>query len=465
MEQMITTETKNIVYTEKEIAEDIDFFIRSVEEVAPFPYMNADSLAIQALAMDLKKKGDRPGKTLYLDFMQLAAAFNVDHIYTFNPELMLDEAQQNGDIFFPLFLDFNKGSWQILGVIENAIPEENIGNEIKSINGIAINNVVNRFLPLIADETEKEKIIGRSMPFFLWAADFNAPFAVEIIDKETGSINRVELEGAKDLSEFRTQNTNEADKKLEDFVSFEWMENNIGYINAKSFFFGHNKKISKAFSKELDTYFASLQDKGIKNIIIDLRENSGGSGFPAKAILDRIAQKPYQQSGGSTMRVSKQFTEFIEEMPWAIRVIVKKGQLKNYYKHPVGANFTEESKPSLPEKVKNSFSGQVYVLIGPNTHSAAMMMANAIEDFDLGILVGEPTVSIPRELSNALPLKTPNAQISFLVPATLFTRASGDVNNFEAVNPDVKIETMPEDIRNNHDPVMQYVLEKIAANK
>lgn len=64
MEQMITTETKNIVYTEKEIAEDIDFFIRSVEEVAPFPYMNADSLAIQALAMDLKKKGDRPGKTL-----------------------------------------------------------------------------------------------------------------------------------------------------------------------------------------------------------------------------------------------------------------------------------------------------------------------------------------------------------------------------------------------------------------
>jgi C-terminal processing protease CtpA/Prc len=131
----------------------------------------------------------------------------------------------------------------------------------------------------------------------------------------------------------------------------------------------------------------------------------------------------------------------------------------------VGANFTEESKPSLPEKVKNSFSGQVYVLIGPNTHSAAMMMANAIEDFDLGILVGEPTVSIPRELSNALPLKTPNAQISFLVPATLFTRASGDVNNFEAVNPDVKIETMPEDIRNNHDPVMQYVMERISAGK
>ncbi len=42
MEQMMITETKDIGYTDKEIAEDIDYFIKSVEEVSPFPYMNAD---------------------------------------------------------------------------------------------------------------------------------------------------------------------------------------------------------------------------------------------------------------------------------------------------------------------------------------------------------------------------------------------------------------------------------------
>jgi C-terminal processing protease CtpA/Prc len=139
--------------------------------------------------------------------------------------------------------------------------------------------------------------------------------------------------------------------------------------------------------------------------------------------------------------------------------------MKNFYLHPIGTNVKEENKPTLPKKVKNSFNGQVYVLIGPNTHSAAMMMANAVEDFDLGILVGEPTKSIPRELSNALPLKTPNAKVAFVVPATLFTRASGDANNYEPVNPDVIIETTPEDIQNNHDPVMKYVLERIALGK
>jgi len=465
MEQMTTTETKNNVYTEKEIAEDIDFFIRSVEEVAPFPYMNADSLAIQALAMDLKKKGDRPGKTLYLDFMQLAAAFNVGHIYTFTPEKMLDEALRNGDRFFPLFLDYNKGSWQILGVIENAIPEESIGNEVKSINGIAIHDIVNTFLPLVSDAREKEQIIGRSIPFFLWAADFNAPFTVEIIDKETGLVNRVELEGAQDLGEFRTQSTNDVQEKLDDFVSFEWLENNIGYINAKSFFFGHNRKLSKAFSKEIDAYFASLQDKGVKNLIIDLRENSGGSGFPAESILRRIAHNPYQQTGSSVMRVSYQFKEFVDLFPWALRVYIKRNQLKGYFEQPVGTNFIEVYEPSLPKKVKNKFEGQVYVLIGRDTHSSAMMMANAIEDFDLGILVGEPTVSIPLDMSNALPLKTPNSMISFLVPASLFTRANGDADNNDPVVPDVIIGTTSEDMRNNHDPVMQYVLERIAANK
>jgi hypothetical protein len=93
-----------------------------------------------------------------------------------------------------------------------------------------------------------------------------------------------------------------------------------------------------------------------------------------------------------------------------------------------------------------------------------MMMANAVEDFDLGILVGEPTKSIPRELSNALPLKTPNAKVAFVVPATLFTRASGDANNYEPVKPDVLIETTPDDVQLKRDPVMQYVLGKISGN-
>jgi hypothetical protein len=55
MEQMMITETKNIKYTEKEINQDIDYFIQSVEQVCPFPYMNSDSNSIQKLAMDLKK--------------------------------------------------------------------------------------------------------------------------------------------------------------------------------------------------------------------------------------------------------------------------------------------------------------------------------------------------------------------------------------------------------------------------
>jgi hypothetical protein len=57
--------------------------------------------------MDLKKKGDRLGNELYLDFMRLSAAFNVGHIYTFPPEEMLEEAIKNGDRFFPLFIKKN----------------------------------------------------------------------------------------------------------------------------------------------------------------------------------------------------------------------------------------------------------------------------------------------------------------------------------------------------------------------
>jgi C-terminal processing protease CtpA/Prc len=288
---------------------------------------------------------------------------------------------------------------------------------------------------------------------------------VEIKNSKTGSIEVVQLQGTNDLDKYRTQKPRDTQQKLEDFISFQLLDKNIGLIDAKSFGFIQNKKITKAFEKELETYFAELKEKGVSNLIIDLRENGGGSSYPAEAILQKIAHKPYQQTGGSTMRVSAQFREFLDGLPWAIRMIAKKGSMKDYDKYPIGTNIKEESQPVLPKKVKNSFSGQVYVLIGRNTHSAAMMMANAIEDFDLGTLVGEPTKSIPRELSNALPLKTPNAKIAFVVPATLFTRASGDANNFEPVKPDVIINTSTEDIeQKGEDPEMKYVLKKIKSN-
>jgi hypothetical protein len=461
MEQMMITETKDIVYTEKEIAEDIDYFIKSVEEVSPFPYMNADSLSIRAMADYLKKKGDRKGNELYLDFMRLAAAYNVGHIYTFPPEAMLDEAIKNGYRFFPLFIKKSQGKWEIMGIIDNALPENKIGYEVLKINGKEMSEIIETIQPLLANDGNSEEMIGASFPFLLWAVNTSHPYSVEILNKETGLPEILELQGTNDLDKYRTQKPIGIKPKLDDFITFELLDKNIGYINAKSFGFVQYNEITKAFDNNFESYFASLKEKGVSNLIIDLRENGGGSSYPAEAILQKIANKLYQQTGGSTMRVSKQFGEFLNGLPWAIRMIAKKGSMKDYDKYPIGTNIKEESKPSLPKKVKNSFSGKVYVLIGPNTHSAAMMMANAVEDFDLGILVGEPTKSIPRELSNALPLKTPNAKIAFVVPATLFTRANGDANNFDPVKPDVFINTTSEDIEQKRDPVMQYVLEKI----
>lgn len=464
MEQLSTTEIINVKYTEKQISEDIDYFIKSVEEVAPFPYMNADSLTIQALTKELKQKGDRMGNELYLDFMRLSAAFNVGHIYTFPPEAMLDEAIKNGDQFFPLFLKKNQGNWEIMGIIDNALPEKNIGDKVTKINGMEMNEIIKQIQPLLAADGNSEEMIGNSLPFLLWAVKIGHPFSAEIIHKESGLSEVVQLQGTNDLSKYRTQRPKNENEKLDDYITFEILDKNIGFIDAKSFYFVQNNKITKAFDKELEYYFAQLNEKGVSNLIIDLRENGGGSGYPAEAILQKIAHKPYQQEGGSTMRISAQFKAFIDNLPRPIRLIAKKGQMKNFYLHPIGTNVKEENKPSLPKKVKNRFNGQVYVLIGPNTHSAAMMMANAIEDFDLGILVGEPTKSIPRELSNALPLKTPNAKVAFVVPATLFTRANGDANNYEPVKPDVFIETTPEDVQLKRDSVMQYVLGKIIGN-
>jgi hypothetical protein len=274
--------------------------------------MNSDSNSIQRLAMDLKKKGDRLGNELYLDFMRLSAAFNVGHIYTFPPEEMLDEAIKNGDRFFPLFIKKNSEKWEIMGIIDSALPENNIGNEVLKINGKEMSEIIETIQPLLANDGNSEEMIGASLPFLMWAVNMNHPYAVEIKNSKTGSIEVVQLQGTNDLDKYRTQKPRDTQQKLEDFISFQLLDKNIGLIDAKSFGFIQNKKITKAFEKELETYFAELKEKGVSNLIIDLRENGGGSSYPAEAILQKIAHKPYQQTGGSTMRVSAQFREFLD---------------------------------------------------------------------------------------------------------------------------------------------------------
>jgi hypothetical protein len=52
-----------------------------------------------------------------------------------------------------------------------------------------------------------------------------------------------------------------------------------------------------------------IKEKGIKNLIIDLRTNDGGNSLLGDILLDYLTDKPFRQFGGGSIKFSKQAIE------------------------------------------------------------------------------------------------------------------------------------------------------------
>lgn len=172
----------------------------------------------------------------------------------------------------------------------------------------------------------------------------------------------------------------------------EMLENNIGYLSIESF----DDVTANQFQEEIN----NLEEQGMKSLIIDVRNNPGGTLDSVTQILDQI-------------------------LPEGLLVYTedKEGKQESYYSD-------EENKLELP----------MVVLINENSASASEIFAGAIKDFDAATLVGKTTfgkgvMQIVRGFSDGSAVKLTNAY---------FYTPKGNVINNVGVKPDVEVD-IPEE--------------------
>lgn len=120
------------------------------------------------------------------------------------------------------------------------------------------------------------------------------------------------------------------------------LTDSLGYIKINRFAESTYKEFKKQLSK--------LQDQGITELVLDLRENPGGFLGVAEQIVD----------------------EFLEDDKLILFTKNKRGDIEKSYATKKG-NFEE---------------GEVYVLIDENSASASEIVAGALQDNDRGTIVG-----------------------------------------------------------------------------
>lgn len=194
-------------------------------------------------------------------------------------------------------------------------------------------------------------------------------------------------------------------------------DNNVGIFTLDSC------NDNSEYQETLQSFFDDVDKAGVKNIIVDLRNNGGGNSYVANQFLKYV-----DVDGYNTWSSNVRFGPYLRKN--------RDSYMANERKEP-------------------QYSGNIYVLTSLKTYSAAMDFAMLVGDNNLGELIGEPSGNMPDSYGDCLRFCTPNSNLGFTVSFKKWFRVDQSKAN-EPLNPDYPC---------NADDAIDKALEIINAKK
>lgn len=162
---------------------------------------------------------------------------------------------------------------------------------------------------------------------------------------------------------------------------------NVGYVVVSDF--------QEATVEQFNNALQSLKNKGVCGLVIDLRNNSGGSVEPMAEILDQLLPAGNTVSSvDNEGKTTVEFTSDADELPLPVSVIVNRG-----------------------------------------TYGAAEIFAADIKDYKKGLLVGEATAGYGVK-EQVLPLTDGSA---IVLSVGNYTRVNGETFGGAGIQPDIEM--------------------------
>lgn len=437
------------VMTNSKIIEDIDFFRKIYIEINPYPYMFTNKKITDSLSDKIKNENELTGLEFYKRLNELIGAYNIPHMTTASPTRFKIDMVKSGH--FPLVIKLINNE---VYIASNLLDEKSIlnGNKLMSINGLNADSLFFQFTKYTGGLKKWKYICAQEDYFyFLWMNDVISPFRVVYKDK-IGYFHSVVLKGyykiekkkikqendGKVINNYKGIKANENIEYYGDYITYTRFNDSVAYIQFKSMSF-HPDIDYQNFLKKV---FSHIKENYTSKLIIDMRGNGGGDSRSGEMLIDYFAYKPYKMAGAKHWKISKAYKKnFLKQLPFFLRPLLQFFEpFKTAFKAPLDSTIKYIGGLHEPGYNSLKYNSQVYLIIDNGTFSSASLTANAIEDNDLAIIVGETGGEVVNDLGEIVPVRLPNSGIVCWIPSALFIRANGDMNNTNPVLPDVFIE-------------------------
>jgi len=353
-------------------------------------------------------------------------------------------------------------------------------DEIKSINNIPVNTILETCCHYLTGESNYPKISkiysNAFLQYLAFVYNFHDSFNISYISQSDNKEYNITVPGAC-LNDFIEANKKYAPKwevytkkpiiSQEDVFDFSMITSKpIGYLNFYSFALDLDKKTEKQVEGKVDTIFCKLKKEGIKNLIIDIRENDGGEDYCTELLMNYLTDKKWNWGGPAEMKYSEQQKKIYSQL------FIKKGfhpffKLSHTYKEffkPANGSIRRVDDEKIKYRVRKSkFNGNVYVLTGAKTFSSAVTFAAICKCYGIATLIGRETGGVMQGFTSTIPVILPQTKMRISVSSRKVKNACGD-NYKLGLTPDITVVPEIKDILDGKDSALKYTIDLIDKN-
>ncbi len=372
---------------------------------------------------------------LYLELSRLLAELRCDHTKAELPK-ELEEKRNTEAVYLPFrFVLFDRRMY-----IETAADQTGLrrGDEVLSIDGNDIDwwlDQVEPLIPVDGDATHvKPLVTAYSTEFAGPALDHFAPFFARIENTAKLTVRRNDkiehhVLPRQSYSDYQQMiGEQRYSQNFKDSVRFERIGPGAAYL-AVDTFINYRQPVDPV--AHLAPYFDSMQKEGIENLVVDLRENGGGSTDAQQALLSYLITRPLRQVEAMHTRfnsISDEQRQYLST--WDAAALNPDPEWFEQINDSTYRLIKPEliTNTAVVNPATNAFTGRIIVLTGPSNSSGSTHIIATLKAAGHVTLVGERTGGAPTGATagTIFFLTLPGSGIRIRVPALRTVIANAD---------------------------------------
>ena len=405
---------------------DLNEVLRAFKEIHPAPFWSRSEAKIQGDINRIVAATHGRGMTLGNFFKAVAGvviSFDDPHCWAITPGWAA--YRDGGGHFFPCELRIRETrATVIVSADPQALPPD---SEILAINGVPMRALIREFRPLTGQMDDPfgdeflSTFFSRYLWFFKgWHDDFHVKIRAGKSERDViiGGLSQTDYDAA--ISKIRPP----------DSLAFKVLGHGIGLLT-----------FSKCDSREktialADAIFPEMERSGIRHLIVDARNNTGGGDDAWIALLEYLTDKPFSGYHGGLYIASKRLKELLGKDEFI------RGYSPDGWAAPDGTVISHRTDGPddliTPRTNGIKFHGDWVVLAGTRTFSSGMSFISAVKAYKLAPVIGQETGGRVEGFGQFVKVQLPRTGLLVNVSTKQFDGAV-DVPYRRGVPPDIAV--------------------------